>query len=126
MKGKWIERKLEKNCHFVSRTRTHSLNILVAANHCTPPSQSDLIISTQPKTLLVLFICSLMTFLTKKNSSCESLNQMIQLEQALHALYRAIALSNKCRPILVQGLRRDIEINFHINSLYGSVAQSEE
>ena len=33
---------------------------------------------------------------------------------------------NKCRPILVQGLRRDITINFHINNIYGSVAQSVE
>ena len=31
--------------------------------------------------------------------------------------------NNKCRPILVQGLRRDIEINFHISNIYGSVAQ---
>ena len=30
---------------------------------------------------------------------------------------------NKCQPNLVQGLRRDIEINFHINILYGFVAQ---
>ena len=30
---------------------------------------------------------------------------------------------NKCRPILVQGLRQDIEINFHIDYIYGSVAQ---
>ena len=30
---------------------------------------------------------------------------------------------NKCQPILVQGLRRDIEINFHINNIYGSVSQ---
>ena len=30
---------------------------------------------------------------------------------------------NKCRPILVQGLRRDVEINFHINNIYGSVTQ---
>ena len=30
---------------------------------------------------------------------------------------------NKCQPILVQGLRRDIEINFHVNYIYGSVAQ---
>ena len=31
--------------------------------------------------------------------------------------------TNKCWPKLVQGLRRDIEINFHINDIYGSVAQ---
>ena len=30
---------------------------------------------------------------------------------------------NKCRPILVQGLQRDIGINFHIDNIYGSVAQ---
>ena len=30
---------------------------------------------------------------------------------------------NKCRPILVQGLRRDKEINFLSNNIYGSVAQ---
>ena len=30
---------------------------------------------------------------------------------------------NKCRPLLVQGLRRDIEINFHVNYINGSVAQ---
>ena len=30
---------------------------------------------------------------------------------------------NKCQPILVQGLWQDIEINFHINNIYGSVAQ---
>ena len=30
---------------------------------------------------------------------------------------------NKCRPVLVQGLRRDIQINFHINNIYSSVAQ---
>ena len=29
--------------------------------------------------------------------------------------------NNKCRPILVQGLRLDIEINFHINKIYSSV-----
>ena len=33
---------------------------------------------------------------------------------------------NKCWPILVQGLRRDMEINFYINNSYGSVAQSAE
>ena len=27
---------------------------------------------------------------------------------------------NKCRPILIQGLRRDIEINFHFINIYGS------
>ena len=31
--------------------------------------------------------------------------------------------ANKSWPILVQGLRRDIEINFHINDTYGTVAQ---
>ena len=30
---------------------------------------------------------------------------------------------NKCRPKLVQGLRQDIEINFHIYNINGSVAQ---
>ena len=30
---------------------------------------------------------------------------------------------NKCRPILVQGLQRYVEINFLINNIYGSVAQ---
>ena len=30
---------------------------------------------------------------------------------------------NKCRPILVQGLRHDIEINFHSVNINGSVAQ---
>ena len=30
---------------------------------------------------------------------------------------------NKCRPILVEGLKRGIEINFHINKIYGSVAK---
>ena len=30
---------------------------------------------------------------------------------------------NKCRPILVQGLRRDIQINFNIIDIYGFVAQ---
>ena len=34
-----------------------------------------------------------------------------------------LGLKNKCRPILVQGLRRDIEINFNINNIYCSVAQ---
>ena len=29
---------------------------------------------------------------------------------------------NKCQLILVKGLRRDIEINFHTNNIYGSVA----
>ena len=33
------------------------------------------------------------------------------------------ASENKWRPILVQGLRRDTEINFHINNIYGSVTQ---
>ena len=32
-------------------------------------------------------------------------------------------IPNKCQPILVQGLRRDIELNFHIINIYGSVAQ---
>ena len=36
------------------------------------------------------------------------------------------SIVNKCRPILVQGLRRNIEINFHINNIYGSVAQLME
>ena len=35
----------------------------------------------------------------------------------------SFAKTNKCGPILVQGLRQDIEINFHINNIYGSVAQ---
>ena len=30
---------------------------------------------------------------------------------------------NKCQPILVQGLRRDIQMNFHIKTIYVSVAQ---
>ena len=34
--------------------------------------------------------------------------------------------SNKCRPIVVQGLQQDIKINFHIRNIYGSVAQSVE
>ena len=30
---------------------------------------------------------------------------------------------NKCQPILVQGLRRDIKINFCIYNIFGTVAQ---
>ena len=40
-----------------------------------------------------------------------------------HSVYCDKITKNKCRPILVQGLRRDIEINFHIDNIYGSVAQ---
>ena len=32
-------------------------------------------------------------------------------------------VENKCRPILVQGLRQDIDINCHIFNTYGSVAK---
>ena len=41
----------------------------------------------------------------------------------LRTLYWEKEDRNKCRPILVQGLRREIEINFHIINIYGSVAQ---
>ena len=33
------------------------------------------------------------------------------------------ASENKCRPILVQGLQRDIENNFHMEFINGSVAE---
>ena len=33
---------------------------------------------------------------------------------------------NKCRPKLVQGLRQNIQINFHIIIIYGSLAQLVE
>ena len=46
------------------------------------------------------------------------------IDTIAHRACLSNAFINKCRPILVQGLRRDIEINFHIKNIIGSVAQS--
>ena len=67
------------------------------------------------------------------SSICDSFFAAIHLSIVFHHsnlflspltyLSGRVSCENKCRLILVQGLRRGIEINFHINKIYGSVAQ---
>ena len=68
--------------------------------------QRRLVITTEAKKALVIKIT-------------EDINQLTQIQQ-YHDQSTTLPL-NKCRPIVVQGLRRDIQINFHIKNMAGSV-----
>ena len=48
---------------------------------------------------------------------------MVRFNLYLQLFLVPILAKNKFRPILVQGLLQDIEINFHIINIYGSVVQ---